>query len=97
MDALEQLQEWYLAQCDEDWEESYGVTIETLDNPGWKLKIDIVDSALDGLTLPFRRVDRSETDWIQSESDGVLYKACGGAMNLTEMIEAFIVHARAAR
>ena len=42
MDELQLLQEWYVAQCDGDWEHSYGVKIDTLDNPGWSLKVDLV-------------------------------------------------------
>ena len=37
--ALRKLQSWYQAQCDEDWEHGEGITIETLDNPGWSLEI----------------------------------------------------------
>jgi Immunity protein 53 len=37
---FDRLQVWYLAQCDGDWEHRHGVTIGTLDNPGWSLRID---------------------------------------------------------
>ena len=33
-DALYLLQRWYLERCDDGWEHSYGVRIDTLDNPG---------------------------------------------------------------
>jgi hypothetical protein len=39
-DNLTWLMRWYLAECNGDWEHSYGVRVETLDNPGWSLKID---------------------------------------------------------
>jgi hypothetical protein len=35
MDEIRELQQWYLAQCDGDWEHEWGVQIGTLDNPGW--------------------------------------------------------------
>ena len=31
---LEWLMNWYESNCDGDWEHSYGVKIESLDNPG---------------------------------------------------------------
>jgi len=31
---LQFLQEWYLEQCNGDWEHEFGIKIETLDNPG---------------------------------------------------------------
>lgn len=38
---IEWLQNWYKSQCDGDWEHYYGIKIETLDNPGWDVSIDI--------------------------------------------------------
>jgi hypothetical protein len=32
---LSRLSTWYQSQCDERWEHSFGLKIETLDNPGW--------------------------------------------------------------
>jgi hypothetical protein len=90
---LERLQDWYLSQCNEDWEHSFGVKIDTLDNPGWILKVDLAETELFDRPFHRMRVDRSETDWIQSESDGSFYEAAGGALNLTEMIEQFLAWA----
>jgi hypothetical protein len=45
-DVFQALQQWYLAECNGDWEHSYGVHIETLDNPGWMLKVDLRDTSL---------------------------------------------------
>ncbi len=39
--VLQRLQRWYASYCDQDWEHSYGVKIETLDNPGWLVHIDL--------------------------------------------------------
>jgi hypothetical protein len=41
MDAITRLQMWYLGQCDGSWEHQFGVRIETLDNPGWSVTIDL--------------------------------------------------------
>jgi hypothetical protein len=38
---LQWLQEWYLEQCDREWEHEYGIKIGTLDNPGWTITIDL--------------------------------------------------------
>lgn len=43
---LEQLERWYSAQCNGDWEHTYRITIETVDNPGWLLKIELTDTYL---------------------------------------------------
>jgi hypothetical protein len=41
MDQLEWLERWYQEQCDGEWEHAHGVTIETLDNPGWLVQVDL--------------------------------------------------------
>ena len=46
MDLLLRLQKWYESQCDGDWEHQYGVRIDTLDNPGWLVKIDLEGTEL---------------------------------------------------
>ena len=40
-DVLEWLEQWYQSQCDGEWEHDCGVTIETLDNPGWLVQVDL--------------------------------------------------------
>lgn len=46
MNSLEWLQQWYLNQCNGVWEHHHGVMIETLDNPGWHVKIDVAETAM---------------------------------------------------
>lgn len=91
--AILLLQKWYARHCDEDWEHSYGIKIDTLDNPGWILTIDLADTELSEASLPRNRVDRSEVDWIQSEISEQRYIACGGVFNLEEMVVEFLIFA----
>ncbi len=89
-EQFEKLQKWYLSQCDEDWEHTYGVEIKTLDNPGWILRIDISDTELEGVIMQRSIIERSETDWIQYEVTGDKFVSCGGALNLAEMVDVFL-------
>lgn len=52
MDPIQWLQSWYQAQCNNDWEHQYGVRIETLDNPGWKVAIDLFATPLQDVQMP---------------------------------------------
>ncbi|KQS48479.1 immunity 53 family protein [Sphingomonas sp. Leaf198] len=86
-DNLGWLNEWYLAQCDSDWEHSYGVKIDTLDNPGWSLKIELTDTALEGRA--FERVTYGEISdeleewqhkgswWVAVVKDNAFEVSCG--------------------
>jgi hypothetical protein len=91
--AISLLQKWYARHCDEDWEHSYGIKIDTLDNPGWILTVDLADTEFSEISLPRNRIDRSESDWIQSEISGRRYIACGGVFNLEEMVLQFLAFA----
>lgn len=83
------LQQWYQKECNGDWEHSFGITIETLDNPGWLVSIDIEETALAGTVIPLTRRDRSESDWLQYEFADTKFTGCGGMGNLAEILEAF--------
>jgi hypothetical protein len=40
-DSLEWLEGWYESQCNGVWEHRQGIRLETLDNPGWLLTVDL--------------------------------------------------------
>ncbi len=41
-----------MAQCDGEWEHDYGIKIETLDNPGWLVSIDLLGTDLEDKSFP---------------------------------------------
>jgi hypothetical protein len=48
MGVLTSLIQWYAAQCNGEWEHRYGISIESCDNPGWWVKIDLAGTSLEG-------------------------------------------------
>jgi hypothetical protein len=92
------LMQWYLAECNDDWEHSYGVQIGTLDNPGWSLKIDLHETSLAG--RPFSKVQhgvpaddleewqRTGSWWVADVKDSAFEAACG-PLDLPVVIGAF--------
>lgn len=87
-DVIGRLVRWYAARCDGQWEHAYGITIGTLDNPGWSIRIDLRNTGLDPGT--FARVVEGEGDknygedgaqigpWLTAwAEDGVWHAACG--------------------
>jgi hypothetical protein len=89
-DALYLLQRWYVAQCNDEWEHSYGVTISTLDNPGWTVRIDLAGTALAGTSAHWTKLERSEHDWVHWRVHDECYEAACGPTNLNEAIVAFL-------
>ena len=57
-------QNWYLNRTNGDWEHQHGIKIGTLDNPGWHVSIDLLETYL--ATKPFSpsSFDNSPLDWI---------------------------------
>ncbi len=88
--ALSLLEKWYTSRCDGEWEHAYGVTIDTLDNPGWTVSIDLSETPKSGTTLERQMIERSETDWIQYSIQKNKFEIACGPLNLTESIELFV-------
>jgi hypothetical protein len=88
-DPLTWLQAWYATQCDGDWEHEYGVSIQTLDNPGWSLHLDLRGTALEGVTFPKYEIHRGEHDWLVARVIDDRFEAACGPLNLGEAIHEF--------
>jgi len=87
---LQRLQQWYRAQCNGDWEHSYGVKVDTLDNPGWRLRIDLEETDLATAAFSPLSVERSDTDWVHCKVEQSAFHGHGGAENLTELLDIFL-------
>ncbi|WP_018352192.1 immunity 53 family protein [Longispora albida] len=83
------LQAWYLSQCDGDWEHSWGVTIDTLDNPGWTVKINLQETDLAGREFPRLQTTRSEHDWVMVWTSQEVFQIACGPGNLSEALALF--------
>ncbi|MBP7253851.1 MAG: immunity 53 family protein [Alphaproteobacteria bacterium] len=90
MYVLSELGDWYAKQCVDEWQEEYGDHIDTLDNPGWSVKIDLVRTALQDKPFQEVKFERSEHDWITASRNAKHFEAFGGPNNLHEMIEIFL-------
>ena len=44
--SLQKLQHWYASRCNGAWEQTYGLAIETIDVPGWRVTIDLEETGL---------------------------------------------------
>jgi hypothetical protein len=89
INVVKRLEDWFCAQCDEDWEHSFGMSIETIDNPGWSVKIDLIDTPWADISIPFSRLERSDSDWIQIEVREGKFIGSGGVRNLNEILGKF--------
>jgi hypothetical protein len=84
------LEEWYRQRYNGDWEHAWGIKIETLDNPGWKIKINLNETRVEDKTLQRVRIQRSEDDWIDYRAEKRTFHAGCGPLNLCETIRIFV-------
>lgn len=93
--SVSQIENWYAANCDGDWEHQGGLDISTLDNPGWRVQLDL-DTIEHRFDETVASLDRSVADddvtsgpdWIFYRFDrnkNVLVAYCG-VRNLTEVL-----------
>jgi Immunity protein 53 len=84
------LESWYAEQCDGDWEHSWGLSIQTIDNPGWRVEIDLLETAFADIEIAFSREERSASDWIQFKVHDGKFEGAGGVGNLAELLRCFL-------
>jgi hypothetical protein len=85
------LEEWCASRCDGIWEHGYGVRIETLDNPGWRVKIGLHDTPKELQELERVVIQReTQNDWIQYWTEDKAFHVACGPLNLSEALEIFV-------
>lgn len=80
---------WYFGQCNGDWEHGNGIKIDTLDNPGWVIKIGLNETTLQNKEFQNVEIERSENDWIHCRIKNHVFVGAGGPFNLVEILQIF--------
>jgi hypothetical protein len=89
-DELQEFQQWYESQCDGDWEHTYGVEIGTLDNPGWRLEVDLAETELE--SRAFVACDSAEGtgQWMTCKVEAGKFLGHGGPQMLGPILRTFL-------
>ncbi|ADE53898.1 immunity 53 family protein [Coraliomargarita akajimensis] len=87
---IQKLSEWYLKQCDGDWEHSFGVKIDTLDNPGWSVSIDLKETDLESLIFETIDIERDAANWVFCKVEECRFQGACGPQNIDELLAIFI-------
>jgi len=88
-DILQWLQNWYQSQCNGNWEHQYGIRIDTLDNPGWLVEIELNETEWETLKFPRRLIEQSETDWYSIGVDSAKFQGAGDPSKLSAILSKF--------
>jgi hypothetical protein len=86
---------WYADQCDGEWEHRYGVSIQSIDNPGWWVKVDLTGTPLaarafeavsDGVALDGVPGSR----WLRCYVEDGVWNGAGDTTRLDEIVGYFV-------
>jgi hypothetical protein len=96
MTVLQELQNWYRAQCDGEWEHGYAIQISTVDNPGWKVTIHLDGTALEEEKFEAvsygvgKEAIEGSDDWLLCRVEEKRFEGRGGPQKLEEIIKIFL-------
>lgn len=99
--ALVRLQAWYARQCNGEWEHDHGLTVESCDNPGWWVKIDLrgtpladvhFDRAAENVTAEGRQRGGR---WLDCRAADGVWSGAGDETKLERILEIFLAWAEA--
>lgn len=86
---IEWLQNWYNEQCDGEWEHSNVIKIESIDNPGWSVKIDFNYTDILTSDIPWKLFEKSENSWVGYSIENNVFKGAGSSLTLSLQISLF--------
>lgn len=87
--VFEWLQKWYQSQYNGDWEHEYGITIETVDNPGWHVTIDLTGTECEEKPFSGIKVETDELSWYFCLVRDRKFEASCGPCHLSKVLEIF--------
>ena len=80
--------------CDGEWEHRFGVSIQSTDNPGWWVKIDLVGTPLE--RKPFSPVGSGDFEsldprppWLRCYVENGVFNGAGDTSKLGEILRVF--------
>ncbi len=88
-DTVSWIEQWYLSQCNGECEHRFGVRIDTLDNPGWSVSIDLQGTTLQRAAMEKLHRERTEEDWLSCEVKDGVFIGHGDPEKLREILLVF--------
>jgi len=87
--SVEWLQNWFQNECNGDWEHTFGIKIETLDNPGWLVKIDLSETDYENIVLDTGYFESNNEDWYHIKIEKSIFNGVGDLSKLEFLLNEF--------
>src|SRR5262245_37894265 len=95
--VTQRLAKWYESKCNGEWEHACGVRIETVDNPGWRITIDLKGTPLEQASFAtYEDKYHDEREWLRCWKDGSTFQAACGPCRIEDALSKFCDWAEAA-
>jgi hypothetical protein len=93
MSGLQRLQAWYAEQCNGSWEHECGVKIESIDDPGWRVRVGLRGTPLHA--HDFTELERLHAgeEWVHCRVRNGCFEGYGGPQMLEEIVKIFLAWA----
>jgi hypothetical protein len=90
LDNCSWLEGWYQKQCNGEWEHGHGIHIDTIDNPGWRVKINLNGTRYAEIAnVEIKENYESDSEWMVCKIVDGVYEGAGGPLMLGPIIQAF--------
>ena len=83
------IQTWYQQYCDGDWEHDEHFIIRNIDNPGWRITINLAGTHCEGETFNNIEKENTENEWFHCFLREGKFEGAGGPYNLIDILETF--------
>jgi hypothetical protein len=86
---LEWLDDWSQRQCNGEWEHRQGVSLKSLDNPGWHLTIRLAGTSAVNTRPQQLRLDTRSGGWLACSIAAECFEGSGDPRKLEQIIGVF--------
>lgn len=86
---FEWLQDWYISVSNNKINKNKRISINTLDNPGWMIHADLLNTKYEHNDFEVTLIERSKNDWIAYKIIDNVFMIYAGPQNLEEIISIF--------
>jgi len=83
------IQTWFKSQCDGNWEHSDGIHINTIDNPGWEVTINLEGTTIESMVSPWKIFGDFEKSWIGYKVENNRFNGACDPLNLDNLLLIF--------
>jgi hypothetical protein len=87
-ELLNWLTSWFGQFCDGYWERENQIKIQTVNNPGWWIQIDLTDTPLENISVNEKSYV-SEDDWYFCTIKDGAFRGSGDLMKLAFLLSVF--------